>query len=185
MLYFFVEIVAVLKLIYSYLFQIGKIVSNNSNNIIVTEIHADSVPNIAGTSAKQVTEFHADSVPDIAGTSTIQSSVCFDIEKIFENQKQILENQATISKQIDDHRQQQLDNTSAFMAQIQALINVQNGVIQKVSALSVQMENAVSQIVSSCNTDVLKLSDSKGGDENIPLHMKPVNNTQDLEFYYF
>ncbi|CAG5045109.1 unnamed protein product [Parnassius apollo] len=50
-----------------------------------------------------------------------------------------------------------------------------------VSALSVQMEDAVFQITSSYNQDVQTLNSSKGHVENIPIYEKPVDSAQELD----
>ncbi|CAG4992504.1 unnamed protein product [Parnassius apollo] len=172
--------------------NLNPIAQDMMGNVVLTKRNTD----IASSSADLPIELNYNLVytEDIQANSTntsqvfsndttplVQDSVSFDISKMFENQKQILDNQATILSQIYQNRQQQLDNNSAIIAQIQSLKNVQNSFIQKVSALSVQMEDAVFQITSSYNQDVQTLNSSKGHVENIPIYEKPVDSAQELD----
>ncbi|CAG4983495.1 unnamed protein product [Parnassius apollo] len=164
--------------------MMGNVVLTNRNTDIASssaDLPIELNYNLVYTEDIQANSTNTSQVFSNDTTPLVQDSVSFDISKMFENQKQILDNQATILSQIYQNRQQQLDNNSAIIAQIQSLKNVQNSFIQKVSALSVQMEDAVFQITSSYNQDVQTLNSSKGHVENIPIYEKPVDSAQELD----
>lgn len=97
--------------------------------------------------------------------------------------RDILANQQTIVNQIVQNQQQQLEWTETVIAQLETLKNLHTILIQKVSTLSVQLEDAVSQILShdqGCQDvqDVQTLGSSKSHFNNISIHAKPINSAQ-------
>lgn len=155
-------------------------------NVVLTNLVTDSASSSADLELNcnvSYIQTSSTNIPVLSNDTTplVADSVDFDINKIFENQKNILDNQATIVSQILQNHQQQLDTNSAIVAQLQSLNNLQNSLIQKVSALSVQLEDAVSQILLSSSQDVQTLNSSKGHIDNIPINIKPVDSAQDLD----
>ncbi|CAG9137627.1 unnamed protein product [Plutella xylostella] len=176
--------------------NLNSVAQDMMGNFILQNNKTNSVPSPAGlpTASNYNVTYIEDSQPNPTKTfhdlsndkeiPLVQDSLSFiDIDKIFQNQRDILANQQTIVNQIVQNQQQQLEWNETIIAQIETLKNLHTNLIQKVSTLSVQLEDAVSQILShdqGCQ-DVQTLGSSKSHIDNIPIHVKPVESAQQLD----
>lgn len=124
-------------------------------------------------------------VPYETNNSVVQETFSIDIGNISENQKQMLENQSQIldnQKQLLENQKQLVEYNTAVLGQTETLIKVQNKVLEKLSGLSVQLENAVLQITEMHNTndEVLYLKDCKGLD-NSPFYIQAIDSPKELD----
>lgn len=129
--------------------------------------------NSTTTSAEILPEdIYTVNIPYETNNPVVQEPVSIDIDKIFENQRQMLE-----------YQKQLMDSNTAILGHLQSLINVENKVIQQLSGLSVQLEDAVAQITGIDNTgttEVAYLKDCKSF-ENTPFSIKRIETPKELD----
>lgn len=130
---------------------------------------------------------HTLNVPYETNNPAVQETISIDIDKISDNQKQMLEyqrqildNQATFISQVTENQKKLMDSITAILGHTISK-NIQNIVIEKVSGLTVQLEDAVLQISGIDNREVMNLKDTKDHLDNIPFHIKAIDSPTELD----